>query len=80
MDSCFLSYKLLFVLLGNFCSQIKMIKSLFKSVSIPDIPLHELMLHLFQTNADKKALVSNISLINYTFMYYVIMLFVPSVF
>ena len=37
-----------------------MIKSPFTSVGIPDISLHELMLHFFKTNADKKALVSDI--------------------
>jgi len=35
-----------------------MIKSPFTSVSIPDIALHEMILHFFKINAEKKALVS----------------------
>ena len=41
-----------------FDSCIKMIKSPFTSVSIPDVSVHNAMFHLFQSNADKKALVS----------------------
>ena len=44
-----------------------MIQSPFTSVSIPDVMLHEVMLHFFKTNAEKKALVSTVLLMEYSF-------------
>ena len=44
-----------------------MIKSPFTSVSIPGDTLHETLLYLFESNAEKKALVCKILSMAYTF-------------
>ena len=53
----------------SFRSHIKMIRSPFTSVTIPNIAVHDVVLLACKTNADKKALVSMLLLLEYSFFF-----------